>query len=79
MSGRVPCTTFWTSGCAGGPTTAPTVTTAAIDGGVNLSWGADNASTFVQSSIVDAQNNGMIVVAAAGNEAEFRRAARGIS
>jgi trimeric autotransporter adhesin len=26
------------SGCAGGPTTAPTVTATAVDGGVNLSW-----------------------------------------
>jgi hypothetical protein len=35
------------SGCAGGPTAAPTVTATAIDGGVNLSWGAvPNASRY---------------------------------
>lgn len=35
---------------------------------INLSWGTETSSAFVQSSIVDAQNNGMLVVAAAGNE-----------
>jgi hypothetical protein len=33
------------SGCAGGPTTAPTVTATAIDGGVNLSWTAVPGAT----------------------------------
>jgi hypothetical protein len=35
---------------------------------VNLSWGSDNNSDFVHASIQQAQNDGMIVVAAAGNE-----------
>jgi S-layer family protein len=35
------------SGCAGGPTAAPTVTATPIDGGVNLSWSAvPNASRY---------------------------------
>lgn len=36
---------------------------------VNLSWGSESSSEFVRSAITTAQNDGMIVVAAAGNEA----------
>ena len=34
---------------------------------MNLSWGSDTSSDFVQSSIAQAQNDGIIVVASAGN------------
>jgi len=36
---------------------------------INLSWGSENNSDFVHASIAQAQQSGMIVVAAAGNEA----------
>lgn len=39
---------------------------------VNLSWGSEQNSDFVHASIAQAQKEGMIVVAAAGNEATGR-------
>lgn len=35
---------------------------------VNMSWGSDTSSDFMLAAIQQAQNNGMVLVAAAGNE-----------
>lgn len=36
---------------------------------INMSWGTESDSDFVRSAVQQAQNGGMVVVAAAGNEA----------